>query len=72
MNIQESINRHIANLPPDRRVEVLDFVIALERKYSAQPAKKSFIQKLREMPDVGLDEDFERIQDTKRPDDVFD
>ncbi|WP_176225194.1 DUF2281 domain-containing protein [Methylomagnum ishizawai] len=72
MDIQATINQHIANLPPDLRMEVLDFVIALERKHSAQPVKKSFIQKLREMPDVGLDEDFERIHSTSRPSDVFD
>lgn len=72
MNVQESINQHVANLPPNLRMEVLDFVIALERKHSVQPVKKSFIQKLREMPDAGLDEDFERVQNTSRPDDVYD
>jgi len=36
-----------------------------------RPAKKSFIEVLSEMPDVGKDDDFKRIQDTNCKD-VFD
>ena len=36
-----------------------------------RPAKKSFIEVLNEMPDVGNDDDFKRIQDTDSRD-VFD
>lgn len=32
-----------------------------------RPKKKSFLDVLKEMPDVGQDSDFERIQDTTAP-----
>lgn len=72
MNVQENINQHVADLPEHLRVEVLDCILSLERKHSERPAQKTFIQKLMEIPDVGLDEDYERIQDTSKADDVFD
>ena len=46
MNIQENINQHVANLPEHLRMEVLGFVLSLERKHPEQPTRKSFIQKL--------------------------
>lgn len=72
MTDREILTQRLSNLPPYLQQEVLDFMIFLEWKYLKEPPKKSFIQHLREMPDVGLDEDFERIQDTKKPDGVFD
>ena len=41
-----------------------------ERQQTLGPQKKSFAQVLIEMPNVGLDSDFQRIEDT-RNDDVF-
>ena len=31
MNLTESISEHVANLPPERQAEVLDFVLFLEQ-----------------------------------------
>lgn len=33
--------------------------------------KRSFAEVLMAMPDVGSDADFERVQNTRKPDDVF-
>ncbi len=33
--------------------------------------KRSFAEVLSGMPNVGMDADFERVQNTRRPDDVF-
>ena len=37
-----------------------------------RPKRKSFAEVLREMPDVGRDRDFERIEDDEIADHVFD
>jgi antitoxin FitA len=36
------------------------------------PRRRSLVDILREMPNVGEDADFERVQSTRRADDVFD
>ena len=77
MNLQETINQHLGNLPPNLHGEVLDFVLFLEHKQAAgmdtnQRATKSLAQMLTEIPDVGWDEDFVRIGEAGRAGDVFD
>ncbi len=43
------------------------------REVLARPRKKRFLEVLAQMPDVGEDADFERVQDDSRVDvDVFD
>lgn len=62
MTMQENLNQHFEKLPPHLRAEVMDFVLFLEQKHLREPPRKSLAAKLMEMPDVGLDEDFERVQ----------
>jgi hypothetical protein len=63
--MQENLNQHFQKLPLHLQSEVMDFVLFLEQKHMREPPRKSLAEKLMEIPDVGLDEDFERIQDTK-------
>lgn len=72
MTQQESLNQHLEKLPVHLRAEVLDFVLFLEQKHLKAQPKKTLAEKLMEIPDVGLDEDFERINDTGNPGNVFD
>lgn len=44
----------------------------LEEVLLRRPRKKSFAEVLSAMPNVGLDEDFERIEDDHREANVFD
>ena len=44
----------------------------LEEALLVRPRKKSFAEALAAMPNVGLDQDFERIEDKHRDADVFD
>ena len=37
-----------------------------------RPRRKSFVQVLASMPDVGIDPDFERVEVSGKPDRVFD
>jgi plasmid stability protein len=37
-----------------------------------RPRRKSFVQVLASMPDVGIDPDFERVEASRNPDSVFD
>jgi hypothetical protein len=71
MTLQDTINQHLNNLPINLRAEVLDFVLFLEQKYAAK-AEKSLAQMLTEIPAVGRDEDFDRIDEAGRTGDVFD
>lgn len=41
------------------------------REALAAVKKRSFAEVLSDIPNVGTDADFERIQNTRRPDDVF-
>jgi hypothetical protein len=72
MNIQENLHQHLKNLPPHLQAEVMDFVLFLEQRHLRESPSKSLAEKLMEMPDVGRDEDFERINDSGGPRDVFD
>ncbi len=68
MNLRESIHQHLGNLPENLQAEVFDFVLFLEQKQAGKtkskfPAKQSLADRLLEMPDCGLDEDFARIDD---------
>ncbi|BBL76261.1 DUF2281 domain-containing protein [Methylomagnum ishizawai] len=77
MTLQENINHHLANLPEYLHAEILDFVLFLEYKHTAQPKdiardNASLAQLLMDIPEVGRDEDFERIDETGSPANVFD
>jgi hypothetical protein len=43
MTVTETINQHLATLPPERQAEVLDFVLFLRRRQS-RPANKAKAQ----------------------------
>lgn len=45
---------------------------AILREALARPRRRTFLEVLAEMPDVGLDEDFERVQSNTKAPDVFD
>lgn len=68
MNLRQTIHQHLGNLPENLQAEVFDFVLFLEQKQSREaqgqsPAKQSLADRLLEMPDGGLDEDFARVDD---------
>jgi hypothetical protein len=76
MNLRQSIHQHLGNLPESLQAEVFDFVLFLEQKQSTEakgksPAKQSLADRLLEMPDCGLDEDFARVDESGRAGDVF-
>lgn len=71
MNPAQFIEK-IQALPPDKQVEVLDFIEFLASRSSTQlKTKQCLAEWLMAMPDVGLDEDFMRVDESARGDDVF-
>lgn len=77
MNLRQSIHQHLGNLPESLQAEVFDFVLFLEQKQAGKakgklPAKQSLADRLLEMPNCGLDEDFARVDDKGQADNVFD
>ncbi len=75
MNVKQSIQQHLENLPENVQAEVFDFVLFLEERQSKEASRpsirKSLAEVLLEMPDCGLDEDFARVDDRDRAGDVF-
>lgn len=59
-------------LPPDKQAEVFDFIAFLASRSRIQlPEKECLADRLLTMPDVGLDEDFARVDESKVVGDVF-
>ncbi|AFY60249.1 DUF2281 domain-containing protein [Synechococcus sp. PCC 6312] len=59
-------------LPPDKQAEVLDFIEFLASRSTAKlTTKESLAARLLTIPNAGLDEDFERVDDSDEVDDVF-
>jgi len=76
MNLRQNIHQHLGNLPESLQGEVFDFVLFLEQKQSREaqgqsPARQSLADKLLEIPECGLDEDFARVDELERAGDVF-
>ncbi len=62
----------IQALPPDKQVEVFDFIEFLAARSRTQlEEKESLADRLLTMPDVGLDEDFARVDESEQVGDVF-
>jgi len=77
MTLQENIHQHLGNLPKNLHAEVLDFILFLEQRYTSpqnatQGKKKCLAEMLLDIPSVGLDEDFERVDEGGHSDHVFD
>jgi hypothetical protein len=63
----------IQALPPDKQAEVFDFIEFLASRSRIQlPEEKCLADRLLTMPNVGLDEDFARVDESKGVGDVFD
>jgi len=59
-------------LPPDKQAEVFDFIEFLVMRSSIQVTIKPCLAEwLLVMPDVGLDEDFARVDESEVVGDVF-
>ena len=77
MTLKENIHQHLGNLPQNLHAEVLDFILFLEQRYTvsqekAKPEMKCLAEWLLDIPPVGLDEDFERVDEEGFTDHVFD
>lgn len=60
-------------LPPDKQVEVFDFIQFLASRSQIQvQAKECLADRVLTMPDVGLDADFARVDESQVIGDVFD
>jgi len=76
MSLRQTLYQHIGKLPENLQAEVFDFVLFLEQKQAkaAQdkpPAKECLANRLLAIPDCGMDEDFARVDEPGRADDVF-
>jgi len=71
MNLSQSIHQHLDKLPENLQAEVFDFVLFLEQKQATAAKDKTPVQqcladRLLDMPDCGLDEDFARVGEQGR------
>lgn len=77
MNLRQNIHQHLSNLPESLQAEVFDFVLFLEQKQATTakdktPSKECLADRLLDMPDCVLDEDFARVDDKGQAGNVFD
>lgn len=71
MNLAKFIEKMQA-LPPDKQTEVLEFIEFLaSRSATKLTPKESLASRLLTIPSVGLDEDFERVEDGEWTDTEF-